>query len=86
MERPCTSLAYPFGSYDRALIELVGAAGYESAVTLDERIAAPLRGRGPLEVPREAIYRETGWPVFVAKTSRLVRRVRISRAYASLAG
>lgn len=86
LERPCTSLAYPFGSYDRALIELVGAAGYESAVTLDERIAAPLRGRGPLEVPREAIYRETGWPVFVAKTSRLVRRVRISRAYASLAG
>lgn len=84
LQRSCTSLAYPFGSYDRGVIDLVAAAGYEAAVTLDERIAEPLRGRGRLEVPREAIYRSTGWPVFAAKTSRVVRRVRISRAYASL--
>jgi peptidoglycan/xylan/chitin deacetylase (PgdA/CDA1 family) len=84
LQRPCTSLAYPFGSYDRGVIDLVAAAGYEAAVTLDERIAAPLRGRGPLEVPREAIYRSTGWPIFAAKTSRTVRRVRVSRVYASL--
>lgn len=84
LQRPCTSLAYPFGSYDRGVMDLVAAAGYEAAVTLDERIAAPLRGRGRLEVPREAIYRSTGWPVFAAKTARTVRRVRVSRVYASL--
>jgi peptidoglycan/xylan/chitin deacetylase (PgdA/CDA1 family) len=84
VQRPCPSLAYPFGSYDRRVVEMAAAAGYETAVTLDERIVAPLAGRGPLEVPREAIYRETSWPIFLAKTSRLVRRVRVSRAYARL--
>jgi peptidoglycan/xylan/chitin deacetylase (PgdA/CDA1 family) len=84
-QRPCTTLAYPFGSYDERVMSAVDAAGYEAAVTLDERLLEPLRGRGPLEVPREAIYRETGRPVFAAKTSRLVRRVRVSRAYAALA-
>jgi peptidoglycan/xylan/chitin deacetylase (PgdA/CDA1 family) len=84
LQRSCTALAYPFGSYDATVMEIVGAAGYRAAVTLDERIAEPLRGRGPLEIPREAIYRATGWPVFAAKTSRLVRRIRVSRPYASL--
>ena len=84
LQRPCETLAYPFGSYDAKVMELAVAAGYRAAVTLDERIAAPLRGRGPLEVPREAIYRATGWPIFAAKTSRLVRRIRVSRPYASL--
>ncbi|MFI5025412.1 MAG: polysaccharide deacetylase family protein [Solirubrobacterales bacterium] len=84
LQQPCTTLAYPFGSYDAAVMDAAAAAGYRAAVTLDERIAAPLRGRGPLEVPREAIYRATGWPVFAAKTSRLVRRIRVSRPYASL--
>jgi peptidoglycan/xylan/chitin deacetylase (PgdA/CDA1 family) len=85
LQRPCLSLAYPFGSHDATVRELAAAAGYRTAVTLDERIAAPLRGRGRLDVPREAIYRATGWPTFAAKTSRLVRRVRVSRAYASFA-
>jgi peptidoglycan/xylan/chitin deacetylase (PgdA/CDA1 family) len=85
LQRPCHSLAYPFGSYDATVLDLAAAAGYRTAVTLDERIAAPLRGRRRLEVPREAIYRSTGWVTFAAKTSRLVRRVRVSRAYASLA-
>lgn len=84
LQRSCVSLAYPFGSYDEAVIEMTAAAGYRAAVTLDERIFKPLRGRGPLELPREAIYRSTGWPVFLAKTSRAVRRIRVSRAYASL--
>jgi peptidoglycan/xylan/chitin deacetylase (PgdA/CDA1 family) len=84
LQRPCTTLAYPFGSYDATVIEAVAAAGYSAAVTLDERIVEPLRGRGPLEVPREAIYRSTGWPIFAAKTSRSVRRVRVSAAYAAL--
>jgi peptidoglycan/xylan/chitin deacetylase (PgdA/CDA1 family) len=85
LQRPCMALAYPFGGYDEKVMDLAAEAGYEAAVTLDERIAAPLRGRGPLEVPREAIYRSTGWVTFAAKTSRLIRRVRVSRAYASLA-
>lgn len=85
LQLPCETLAYPFGSYDSTVVDAVADAGYSGAVTLDERIAAPLRGRGPLEVPREAIYRATGWVTFLAKTSRAVRRVRVSRAYASLA-
>jgi peptidoglycan/xylan/chitin deacetylase (PgdA/CDA1 family) len=85
LQFPCTSLAYPFGSYDVAVVELVAKAGYRAAVTLDERIAEPLGVRGPLEIPREAIYRSTGWPIFVAKTSRVVRRIRVSKPYASLA-
>jgi peptidoglycan/xylan/chitin deacetylase (PgdA/CDA1 family) len=84
-QKPCVSLAYPFGSYDDQVLSAVAAAGYRAAVTLDERLLEPLRGRGPLTIPREAIYRETGQPVFAAKTSRLVRRVRVSRAYAALA-
>lgn len=85
LQRPCAALAYPFGSYDEKVMNLAAEAGYEAAVTLDERLAAPLRGRGPLEIPREAIYRSTGWVTFAAKTSRLIRRLRVSRAYASLA-
>lgn len=85
LQLPCEALAYPFGSYDATVMGATAEAGYSAAVTLDERLAAPLRGRGPLEVPREAIYRETGRVTFIAKTSRVVRRVRVSRAYASLA-
>ncbi|MDX6609634.1 MAG: hypothetical protein QOF85_1559 [Solirubrobacterales bacterium] len=84
LQRPCTTLAYPFGSYDATVTGAVAAAGYSAAVTLDERIVEPLRGRGPLEVPREAVYRSTGWPIFFAKTSRSVRRIRVSAAYAAL--
>ena len=84
VQRPCAALAYPFGSYDATVLEAVAAAGYASAVTLDERIVEPLHGRGPLEVPREAIYRATGRATFVAKTARPLRRIRLSSAYAAL--
>ncbi len=83
-QQPCATLAYPFGSYDATVIDAVTAAGYAAAVTLDERIVQPLHGRGPLEVPREAIYRSTGWGIFIAKTARPVRRIRMSAAYAAL--
>jgi len=85
LQKHCRALAYPFGSYDATVMELAASAGYSAAVTLDERILEPLRGRGPLEVPREAIYRSTSRAVFTAKTSRLVRRVRVSRAYDAIA-
>jgi peptidoglycan/xylan/chitin deacetylase (PgdA/CDA1 family) len=84
IQRPCTTLAYPFGSYDAAVIDAVAAAGYSAAVTLDERIVASLHGRGPLEVPREAVYRATGRATFIAKTARPLRRIRFSSAYAAL--
>lgn len=85
LQRPCTTLAYPFGSYDATVMAAASTAGYEAAVTLDERLVEPLRGRGRLEIPREAIYRSTRWPIFAAKTSRLIRRLRVSRAYAAVA-
>jgi peptidoglycan/xylan/chitin deacetylase (PgdA/CDA1 family) len=84
MQQPCTALAYPFGSYDAKVVDAVAAGGYSAAVTLDERIVESLHGRGPLEVPREAIYRATGRAIFAAKTARPLRRVRFSAAYATL--
>ena len=84
VQQPCATLAYPFGSYDATVLEAVAAAGYSAAVTLDERIVASLHGRGPLEVPREAVYRTTGRATFIAKTARPVRRIRFSSAYAAL--
>jgi peptidoglycan/xylan/chitin deacetylase (PgdA/CDA1 family) len=80
----CISLAYPFGSYDSRVMELVAAAGYRTAVTLNDRMIESLRDRGPLDIPREGIYRATGWPIFLAQTSALGRLFRRSRTFAAL--
>jgi peptidoglycan/xylan/chitin deacetylase (PgdA/CDA1 family) len=83
VQAPCGYLAYPFGSYDDRVMAQTAAAGYAGAMALDEGILAPLAGRGSFEVPREAVYRATGWPVFAAKTSRGLRRVRASSLWAA---
>lgn len=85
LERPCESIAYPYGSHDARVVAATAAAGYRFAVTLETRMFEPIAGRGPLELPREGIFRETRWPKYLANTSRTVRRVRLSRWYEKLA-
>jgi peptidoglycan/xylan/chitin deacetylase (PgdA/CDA1 family) len=85
LDRPCETIAYPFGSYDRRVVGAADAAGYRLAVTLGTRMFEPISGRGPLELPREGIFRETRQPKFLANTSRLIRRLRLTPLYDHLA-
>lgn len=85
LQRPCTSLAYPFGAHDRRVAERARAAGYEAAVTLDGRLAVPpdslvRRGRSAdlFGLLRTGVYRRDGWPRFLAKTSPAALRLRSS--------
>ncbi len=85
IQRPCTSLAYPFGAHDRRVAAGARAAGYEAAVTLDGRIAIPpqsLFSAGArvdmLGLLRAGVYRRDGWARFLAKTSPSARRARSS--------
>lgn len=81
LQRPCRSLAYPFGDWDNATVQRAGAAGYERAVTLAERLVAPLEDADPLALPREGVYRGAGMPTFAAAASPALRRLRSSGLY-----
>ncbi len=83
LQMPCTSLAYPFGTYDVRAMEEAARAGYRCAVTLEQHVLDPLHGRGLMELPREGIYPSTGWPKFLLNTSSLVRRLRYSAWYSA---
>lgn len=86
LQRPCSSFAYPFSSYDERVKSLTRASGYGTAVILDSHLAASPRGMlfsnggdvDTFELLRAGIYRGDGWPRFVAKTSWAVRRMRAS--------
>jgi peptidoglycan/xylan/chitin deacetylase (PgdA/CDA1 family) len=85
LQRPCTSLAYPFGAHDRRVAERAQAVGYEAAVILDGHLAIapqslvrPGRPAEMLSLLRAGIYRGDGWPRFLAKTSLSARRLRSS--------
>jgi peptidoglycan/xylan/chitin deacetylase (PgdA/CDA1 family) len=86
IQRPCEALAYPFGDHDRRVMDRTRAAGYSSAVILDNYPAIPagslIQPGQPWEMfglLREGVYRGDGWPRLLAKTSPLVRRARASR-------
>jgi peptidoglycan/xylan/chitin deacetylase (PgdA/CDA1 family) len=85
LQRGCTSLAYPFGLHNRAVVELAASAGYEAAVTLGGRLLGPRRRENPLELSREGVYRSTGWPQFLAATSPVLGRARSTRLFRRLA-
>jgi peptidoglycan/xylan/chitin deacetylase (PgdA/CDA1 family) len=80
LQRPCTTLAYPFGAHDEAVVGLTRTAGYELAVTLGTRLLEPRVRADPLRLSREGIYRTTGWPQFLAATSASLGRLRASGA------
>ena len=68
----CTSLAYPYGDYDRRVVEATHRAGYAAAAGLPTRIPAVT----PLTWPRLGIYRKDGAVTFGLKVSRVVRGLR----------
>jgi peptidoglycan/xylan/chitin deacetylase (PgdA/CDA1 family) len=50
LRRPITSFAYPYGAHDPPTVEMVREAGFEEAVTTDER--AVISGMDSLQLPR----------------------------------
>lgn len=83
MGRRCRSVAYPFGAWNRAVVEEAAAAGYEYGVTLGSRLLEPLSAGGPLEIPRDGVYGTTrGWQFGIA-TSAPIRRLRAGRFFPS---
>jgi peptidoglycan/xylan/chitin deacetylase (PgdA/CDA1 family) len=93
LQRPCTSLAYPFGAHDRRVAEHARATGYEAGVILDGRIAIPPgslvhpgRPADMLALMRAGIYRRDSRLRFFAKTSPRARRLRSSRVVRRIFG
>lgn len=89
LERPCTSIAYPFGDVDARVVAAAGRAGYRAGAALAVR---PHRLR-PLEWSRYGVSRQDSAARFRRQVSPLVRRLRASpagpaadRAGASLLG
>ena len=77
LSTPCTSLAYPYGDHDPAVVEATRAAGYTAAGALGGRV----RSASAMQWPRVGIYHADGDLRFGLKASRSVRRLRASRAW-----
>lgn len=80
LQRPCMSLAYPYGDADERVVRAARGAGYSTACLLPARFSAP----APLEWPRVGIYRGDSLSAFRAKISPAVRRLRGSPVWAGL--
>ena len=85
LQRPCESIAYPYGSHDARVMKATDEAGYRFAVTLESRLLEPITGRSLMSLPREGVFRETRLPKYLVNTSRTVRRVRMSGWYERIA-
>ena len=84
LQRPCRSLAYPYGGFgddiDRRSAAAAAAAGYEAAGTAPRRLW-PLE---PLLWPRIAVGAADGETTFRLKTAPAVRRFRSTRLWPAL--
>lgn len=75
LDRPCRSLAYPYGDFSSQTLVAVRSAGYSAAATLD----ASIPPGDPLRWPRVGVYHgEPAWR-FRLKISPLVRRMGVGR-------
>ena len=72
MQRPCTSIAYPYGDMDGRVAAAAGRAGYEAGAALPARWYRA----EPLAYPRVGVYHFDHERRFTLKTSRTVRAVR----------
>ncbi len=72
LDRPCETIAYPYGDVDERVVAATAAAGYRAAGALPH---AP-HAAAPLRWPRIGIYRWDGTTRFRLKVSPLVRRAR----------
>ena len=71
LDRPCRSIAYPYGACDERVRAAAARAGYTAGCTT----GGTLRG-GPLGWPRVGVYGSDGSVLFGLKTSRLGRSIR----------
>ncbi len=72
--RPCTSIAYPYGDHDGAVVAATAAAGYEAAGTLPKRFPRA----EPLRWPRVGVYHGDDERRFAMKVSPAMLRLRSS--------
>jgi peptidoglycan/xylan/chitin deacetylase (PgdA/CDA1 family) len=82
LDRPCTSLAYPYGDVDARVAAAAARAGYGAAASLPRR----LDSHRALEWPRIGVYWADDDLRFRLKVSPVVRRLRRSGAWSSLDG
>lgn len=84
---PCRSLAYPFGEADARVAAAAREAGYETAVTLADRI--PTSGNShpdPMLWPRLGVHQQDGSARLRLKSEMFVRSPRIWNAAQSMRG
>jgi peptidoglycan/xylan/chitin deacetylase (PgdA/CDA1 family) len=72
MERPCPTIAYPYGDVDERVMAAARGAGYAAAGALPPRWHAERE----LEWPRVGVYHADDERRFALKASPLVRRIR----------
>jgi peptidoglycan/xylan/chitin deacetylase (PgdA/CDA1 family) len=73
LDRPCRSIAYPYGDHDDRVVVATDAAGYLAAGTFPSSLTKPT----PLRWPRVGVFHDDGIGVFRAKISpagRMLRR------------
>ncbi len=74
LERPCTSIAYPYGEHDSRVMEVAQSCGYTAGCGLPGR----LKRDGPLSEPRVGIYHGDDERRFRIKVEPAVRLLRSS--------
>ena len=72
LDRPCRTIAYPYGDFDERVIAAARDAGYVAGAALPSQLHAPRR----LAWPRIGVYRADDANRFRAKISPLMRRLR----------
>ncbi|HTU96747.1 MAG TPA: polysaccharide deacetylase family protein [Solirubrobacteraceae bacterium] len=77
LDRPCRSIAYPYGDVDERVAAAAAAAGYEAGA----KLSADLHDEGPLRAPRIGIYHPDTWRRFRLKVAGPVRRLRRSSRF-----
>lgn len=74
LDRPCSSLAYPYGDYDARVVGATRRAEYVAAASFPSRLLPP----EPLAWPRVGIFHGDTSRMFHIKASPTVRRIRRS--------
>ena len=89
LDRPCSSIAYPYGDVDERAAAAARRAGYRAGAALPLRAHRPT----PLQWPRLGVSREDSPARFRRQTSPVVRRLLASpagplaeRSYATVLG
>jgi hypothetical protein len=81
LDRPCLSIAYPYGDHDARVVGAAKRAGYATGATIPERLLAT----APQAWPRVGIYHPDSLRAFRFKVSPLTRSFRRSPFWAPLA-